>query len=322
VAGETEDNEAKPEAEIMFEDAEAFDNLTLTAVTGLAVGHWTDTEARTGCTVVLAPPEGCLASGMVLGPAPGSRESVLLEPDRTVDRIDAVVLAGGSAFGLAAANGVMRWLDEQGRGYDTGFARVPIVPAAVLFDLGVGNARVRPDADAGRAAAADASTAPVRQGRVGAGTGATVGKLRGMASSSPSGLGSHAVRLAGATVAALAISNAVGNLVDPDTGELVAGVPGTLGLAAADRLRAMPGANTTLVVAATDAKITKAEARALSLSAQMGIARVTRPTHTPFDGDSAFVLSTRRGPEVPLAALSVAVQEVVATALLNGVRAA
>lgn len=322
MATDPEDSETKPEDEILFEDAPAFDNLTLTAVAGLMVGHWTDAEAQTGCTVVLAPPDGCLASGMVLGPAPGSRESVLLEPDRTVDRIDAVVLAGGSAFGLAAADGVMRWLDEQGRGYDTGFARVPIVPAAVLFDLGVGDGKVRPDAEAGREAAAHASAAPVEQGRVGAGAGATVGKLRGMSSSRPSGLGSHAVRLAGATVAALAISNAVGNLVDPDTGAMVAGVEGTLGLAAADRFHAMPGANTTLVVAATDAKITKAEARALALSAQMGIARVTRPSHTPFDGDSTFVLSTLRGPEVPLAALSVAVQEVVATALLNGVRAA
>ncbi len=315
-------SDTHPEGELLFEDAPAFDNPTLTAVEGLTVGHWTDAEARTGCTVVLAPPDGCLASGLVLGPAPGSRESVLLEPDRTVDRIDAVVLAGGSAFGLAAADGVMRWLDEQGRGYDTGFARVPIVPAAVLFDLGVGDGTVRPDAESGRAAAAQASDAPVEQGSVGAGAGATVGKLRGMAASAPSGLGSHAVRVAGATVAALAISNAVGNLVDPDTGALVAGVEGTLGLAAADRFHAMPGANTTLVVAATDAKITKAEARALALSAQMGIARVTRPSHTPFDGDSAFVLSTLRGPEVPLAALSVAVQEVVATALLNGVRSA
>ena len=212
-----EGSEANPEGELLFEDAPAFGNPTLTAVSGLMVGHWTDAAARTGCTVVLAPPDGCLASGLVLGPAPGSRESVLLEPDRTVDRIDAVVLAGGSAFGLAAADGVMRWLDEQGRGYDTGFARVPIVPAAVLFDLGVGDGTVRPDAEAGRAAAAQASDAPVGQGRVGAGAGATVGKLRGMSSSSPSGLGSHAVRLAGATVAALAISNAVGNLVDPDT---------------------------------------------------------------------------------------------------------
>lgn len=302
-------------------DAGGASNDTLTAIDGLHVGHWTDPVARTGCTVVLAPEGGCLASGLVLGPAPGSRESVLLQPDRTVDRIDAVLLTGGSAFGLAAATGVVRWLEEQGRGYDTGVAKVPIVPAAVLFDLGVGSATVRPGDAAGHAAAVAASAGPVAEGRVGAGTGATVGKLRGMAPAAPSGIGSFAVRFSGVTVAALAVSNAVGNLVDPDTGALVAGVEGTLGLAAVEQLGGMPGANTTLVVAATDARITKAEAYALSLSAQMGIARVTRPTHTPFDGDSAFVLSTGRGPTVPLAALSVAVQEVVAAALLRGARA-
>lgn len=296
-------------------------NQTLTAVAGLQVGHWTDPIARTGCTVVLAPTEGCVASGRALGPAPGSRESSLLEPDKTVGRVDAVVLSGGSAYGLAAAHGVMRWLEGQGRGFDTGFARVPIVPAAVLYDLGVGDPRVRPDEAAGVMAAEDASDGPVEQGRVGAGTGATVGKMRGPDRATASGLGSHAVMLGGAVVAAIAISNAVGNLVDPDTGRLVAGLAETIGLGAVESLNVMPGTNTTLVAVATDAQITKTEAHALSLSAHIGIARVTRPSHTLFDGDSAFVLSTCRGPRVSAQALSIAVQEVVAAALLKGVRA-
>ncbi len=296
-------------------------NDTLTAVAGLQVGHWTDLTARTGCTVVLAPETGCLASGLVLGPAPGSRESALLEPEKTVARVDAVVLSGGSAYGLASATGVMEWLEEQGRGFDTGPMKVPIVPAAVLYDLQVGDGRVRPGAAAGRAAAAAASSEPVAQGRIGAGAGATIGKLMGPSRSVASGIGSYAVELYGAVVAALAVSNAVGNLVDPDTGAMVAGVPGLRGLAAATALRALPGANTTLVVVATDADIDKAAARALGLSAHIGIARVTRPSHTLFDGDSAFVLATRTGPSVSPQALSIAVQEVVAQALLRGARA-
>jgi len=296
------------------------DNQTLTAVRGLAVGHWTEPTARTGCTVILAPEDGCVASGRVLGPAPGSRESSLLEPDKTIGRVDAVVLSGGSAYGLAAAHGVMRWLEGRGRGFDTGFARVPIVPAAVLYDLGVGDPNVRPDEAAGIMAAEDATDRPVEQGRVGAGTGATVGKLRGPASATPSGLGSHAALVGGAVVAAIAISNAVGNLVDPDSGALVAGLPGIAGLAAAEGLAVMPGTNTTLVAVATDAPITKTEAHALSLSAHIGIARVTRPSHTLFDGDSAFVMSTCSGPRVAAQALSIAVQEVVAIALLKGAR--
>lgn len=297
-------------------------NSSLTAVRGLLVGHYTDSQARTGCTVVLPPTGGVICSGVPLGPAPGTRESVLLQPDKTVQHVDALLLAGGSAYGLAAADGVMRWLEERGRGLDTGAALVPIVPAAVLYDLAVGSATVRPDAAAGYAAADAASAAPVAQGRVGVGSGATVGKLRGPELAQASGVGSHAVRVGGAVVAALAVSNAVGNVVDPDTGAMLAGVPGTLGLAAAEGFAVMPGTNTTLVVVATDAPISKAEAHALSHSAHIGIARVTRPSHTVFDGDSAFVLSTATGPEVALATLSVVVQEVVALALVAGVKAA
>ena len=197
------------------------ENDTLTAVEGLLVGHWTDGIARTGCTVVLAPNGGCIGSGRALGPAPGSRESALLEPDKTVGSVDAVVLSGGSAYGLAAAQGVMNWLEEQGRGFDTGYARVPIVPAAVLYDLAVGDPSVRPGEAAGRAAAAAANGGPVQQGQVGVGAGATIGKLQGMQNAVASGIGSHAVKVHGAVVAALAVSNAVGNVVDPDSGRLL-----------------------------------------------------------------------------------------------------
>ena len=302
--------------------AEPYDNPTLTAVDGLKVGHWTDDVSRTGCTVVLAPEDGCLASGKVLGPAPGSRETVLLEPDRTVDVVHAVVLAGGSAYGLAAASGVMNWLEEQGRGYVTQFARVPIVPAAVIYDLGEGDARVRPDEAAGRFAVNAAHAGPVELGRVGVGTGARIRRPIDRADLVESGLGSYAIQFADATVAAMGVSNAIGSLVDPDDGTLIAGQGELLGLAALDGVSALPGANTTLVVVATDAFITKAEAHALSTSAHIGIARVTRPSHTVGDGDTAFVLSTGRGPRVPMQALSIAVQEVVAKALVIGALAA
>jgi L-aminopeptidase/D-esterase-like protein len=300
------------------------DNDTLTSVAGIRVGHWTDARARTGCTVVLTPDGGCVGSGLVLGPAPGSRETALLEPDKTVDRIDALLLTGGSAFGLAAADGVMAFLSARDRGLPTPFARVPIVPAAALYDLGVGVAEVRPDAAAGRAACEAAASpdgaAAVTLGRVGAGAGATVGKLAGFERAVASGLGSAAMTLRGARVAALAVSNAVGNLIDPRDGSLVAGVAGLGAVEIAELFAPPPGTNTSLVAVATDAPIDKAQARALAQSAHVGIARVTRPSHTVHDGDTVFVLSTARGPSVPLAALSVAVQEVVAEALLRGAR--
>ena len=297
-------------------------NETLTAVAGITVGHWTHQEAATGCTVVVCPPEGCVASGSVLGGAPGSRELAVLTPEKTVQRVHAVVLSGGSAFGLDAATGVTRWLAEQGRGFETPFARIPIVPAAVIYDLGAGRADVRPDAGAGYAAAETATAAAVVSGRVGVGTGATVGKYAGFDKAAPSGLGSAALRIGGATVAALAVSNALGDLVDPDTGQRVAGSSAHTSFLEGDEL---VGTNTTLVVVATDAAVSKTEAYALSQSAHMGIARVTRPSHTPADGDTAFVLSTGSStvaaPEVPLFNLAAAVQEVVVQALLNGVRA-
>ncbi|MDQ3396714.1 MAG: P1 family peptidase [Deinococcota bacterium] len=299
-------------------------NHTLTAVEGIEVGHWTDGEAQTGCTVILFAGEGCVASADVRGAAPGSRETALLEPEKTVERVQALLLSGGSAFGLGAADGVMRYLEEQGRGFATPFGRVPIVPAAVIFDLGAGRADVRPDGPAGYLAAREASPAPVASGRVGAGTGALCGKYLGHDKAQPGGLGNALLEVAGARVAALAVVNPLGDIVDPETGTVLAGAV----LADGSRppfemmLASVGGAaNTTLIAAITDAPLTKAQCKALAGSAHAGVARVTRPSHTAFDGDTAFMVSTARGPEVPPLALSIAVQEVVAAAILDAVRA-
>jgi len=304
----------------------------LTAVEGLRVGHWSHAEARTGCTVVLTPDGGWTVSGLVLGAAPGTREIALLEPDKSVRKAHAIVLAGGSAFGLDAASGVVRWLEGRGVGLETPFARVPIVPAAVLYDLAVGRADVRPDAEAGAAAAGVANDGPVACGAVGVGTGATVGKMRGFEHAVASGVGSVSMRVGDATVAALAVSNAVGCLVDPATGRAVAGVEVTAAEAAEllafqgdDATRgggSTQGTNTTLVVVATDARLDKAECRSLAVAGHAGIARVTRPSHTAHDGDTVFVLSSGEAEPVPPAVLGPAVQEVVAAALLRGARAA
>ena len=299
--------------------------MTLTAVSGLKVGHWSDLIARTGCTVVLCPEPGCVASADVRGAAPGTRETALLEPEKMVERVQAVLLAGGSAFGLGAADGVMGFLEARGSGFPTPFGVVPIVPAAVIFDLGVGDPAVRPDAAAGRQACEAATDTPVMQGRVGVGAGATCGKYFGFSRAEASGLGSAAVQVGGAVVAALSVSNPVGDIFDPDTGVLLAGVRGETGSYTERFARAAGlqsgGTNTTLVVVATDAPLTKAECKALAGSAHVGVARVTRPSHTVSDGDTSFCLSTGAGPNVPLMTLSVAVQEVVAASIVNGVRA-
>ena len=274
---------------------------------------------------MLCPEPGCVASGDVRGGAPGTRETALLAPEKTVQHVQGVLLTGGSAFGLAAATGVMRYLEAHKQGFATPFGAVPIVPAAALFDLSRGDPSVRPDAEAGYAACQAATTNPVAQGCVGAGAGASCGKYLGFERAQTSGLGSAAVEVGDAVVAALAVANPVGDLVDPDTGQVVAGIKDETG-PYLGRFTHAPldaaGGNTTLVVVATDAPIGKAEAKALAGSAHVGIARVTRPSHTVSDGDTTFCLSTGTGPQVPLMLLSVAVQEVVAAAILSGVRAA
>jgi L-aminopeptidase/D-esterase-like protein len=264
------------------------ERLTIRDVPGIRVGHWTDPTAQTGCTVVLADDGGMVAGIDVRGAAPGTRETDLLRPTALVERINAICLAGGSAFGLAAADGVMRRLAERGIGFATGIRPVPIVPAAILFDLGVGDPDAYPTADAGHAAslAAEADDGQL-EGRVGAGTGATVAKLGGTADAHPGGVGSAARRLAnGQVVGALVVTNALGDIHARNGRVLI----GSTGQAAAPR-----AGNTTLVVVATDAPLDRAQCRRLAEMGHDAIARGVRPAHTMFDGDVVFAASTADG---------------------------
>lgn len=271
----------------------------ITDVLGIKVGHVTDLQAATGCTVVLCE-QGAIGGVDVRGSAPGTRETDLLRPMNLVERAHAVLLTGGSAFGLAAADGVMRYLEERGIGYDARGVKVPIVPAAVVFDLAVGDSHVRPDPAMGYEACTHAVSGPVQEGSIGAGTGATVGKLLGLASAMKGGVGTWAVRLpGGVTVGALAVVNAYGDVIDDQTGAILAGArdPATgalLNMAEALlTVEALPGfaTNTTLVVVATNARLTKEEANKLAQLAHDGLARVIAPVHTLFDGDTTFALS-------------------------------
>ena len=289
----------------------------LTDVPGVRVGHWTDAVGLTGCTVVLVPDEGAVCSVDVRGAAPGTRETDVLHPDNQVQVAHAVVLTGGSAFGLAAADGVVRRLEERGLGVATPAVPVPIVPAAVVFDLANGSPAARPDAEAGLAAclAAEAGAA-CGSGRIGAGTGATVGKLFG--APVPGGLGTASRTLpGGGTVAAVAVVNAVGDVVAED-GSVLAGA-GTVDRLLADGLPQTPpvGANTTLVVVATDVTLSKVQAHRLAVTAHDGLAHAIRPVHTAFDGDTVFAVSTRRRPadDTSLLLLQTAAVEVVARAV-------
>ena len=298
---------------------------------GISIGHWQDTQAMTGCTVLLCPPGGCLASAAIRGAAPGTRETALLDPEKSNAAIHALLFAGGSAFGLEAAQGVVRFLAEQKLGFQTPHACIPIVPAAVIYDLSVGDSQRYPDADAGYQAAKQAlsSALPVAQspvGRVGVGIAATCGKHAGAAYAQWGGLGCAQMDVQGAQLVALTVANPFGNIIDPDTGSIIAGHAFARGakpdIASLRHFFAEQHSNTTLVAVLTDAQISKSEARVLAESAHVGIARVTRPSHTPFDGDSSFALSSNRGPQVDLLQLSVAVQELVAEAIVQGARAA
>jgi L-aminopeptidase/D-esterase-like protein len=274
--------------------------VAITDVPGIRVGHWTDAEARTGCTVVLLPDEGAVASVDVRGPAPGTRETDLLQLGRLVERVHAICLCGGSAFGLGAADGVMRFLRERGVGLPVGPARVPLVPAAVLFDLGTG-AVAWPGPDEGYAACLAATGGPPAEGRVGAGTGATVGKLLGPDRAHPGGVGTASVRLpSGAVVAALAVANAVGDVHGRD-GRLLAGVDGWRTLLDTGQVRPPPaGANTTIAVVATDARLDKAGCRRLAEAGQDGLALAVRPAHTLYDGDAIFAVSAGEAEADPI----------------------
>jgi L-aminopeptidase/D-esterase-like protein len=274
----------------------------ITDVAGLTVGHFSYAARATGCTVVLCP-EGAVAGVDVRGGAPGTRETDLLAPENLIDRVHAVLLTGGSAFGLDAAGGVMRWLEERGHGYAVGNARVPIVPAAVLFDLWHGDLSIRPDAAAGHAACEAASSGKPAQGNVGAGAGAAVGKLFGIERAMKGGIGSASIRVAGVTVAALVAVNATGDVVDPTDGSVLAGARTgadsrhLLHSARALQRGELPqrlqaGMATTIGVVATDALLDKAQCCKLAGMAHDGLARCIDPIHTPHDGDTLFALAT------------------------------
>ena len=280
----------------------------LTAIAGLRVGHFTLSERPTGCTVVLVDGTGATGGVSQRGGAPGTRETDLLNPLNMVDRVNAIVLSGGSAYGLDAAQGTVRFLEERGIGWRVGASGVvPIVPAAILFDLGFGgNAKIRPTADCGYKAAQAATAVAVREGNIGAGAGATVGKLGG-GGAMKAGIGSAArVMPNGLVVAALVVVNAVGDIVDPETGRLVAGVRNQSGKGLLDARQLLrsgallrgqapaPGQNTTIAVVATNARLDKAQATRMALMADDGLARAIVPSHSLGDGDTVFALATGR----------------------------
>ncbi|MDR1990466.1 MAG: P1 family peptidase [Acidobacteriaceae bacterium] len=309
-------------------------NLTLTAVNGIKVGHYTLTERPTGCTAVLVE-AGAVAGVDVRGAAPATAETDLLKPVNLVQQINAVVLSGGSAFGLDSRSGVMRYLDEKHIGFKAfGNINVPIVSAASLFDLNVGgNANIRPTADCGYNAAAAASTQPVAEGNVGAGAGATVGKLGGFDHAMKGGLGTSAIRMPnGLIVAALVAVNAVGDIIDPATGKVVAGTRGDSGTTLADArtlllrgaLRpATPGTNTTLGIIATNATLTKTEATRVAEMAHDGYARAIVPSHTMNDGDAIFAIATgERKETVDVSQVGSLAATAIADAVLRAVRQA
>lgn len=275
----------------------------LTDVEGLKVGHFTSPRRPTGCTVILAE-DGAVAGVEVRGGSPGTRETDLLSPLNTVEQVHAVVLSGGSAFGLDTASGVMRYLEEKDLGFDAGPARVPIVAAAILNDLGLGNPKIRPDAEAGYQACLAAATTPPAEGNAGAGAGATIGKLFGLQRAMKGGVGTASLRVAGITVGALVAVNALGDVFDPHTGELIAGARTHDGRRLLDAPQAIlrgelptllePGQATTIGVVATDAVLTKVQAAKVAQMAQAGLARTIRPVYTPLDGDTLFALATGR----------------------------
>ena len=304
----------------------------LTAVAGLKVGHHTLPERPTGCTVVLAE-AGAVAGVDVRGSAPGTRETDLLDPVNLVQSVHAILLSGGSAFGLDAASGVMRYLEERGIGFGMGSVRVPIVPAAILYDLSLGDPKIRPTADCGYQAAAAAGVDSIAEGNVGAGAGATVGKLAGMKRAMKGGIGTAAVTMPdGTVVAALVAVNAVGDVIDPATGAVVAGVRTADGLAFADgrvllRSGLIPprrtGQQSTIGVVATNARLTKVEVTKMAQMAHDGLARSIVPAHTMADGDTLFGLATgAREGAASMTVIGALAADVVAEAIVRAVRAA
>jgi L-aminopeptidase/D-esterase-like protein len=308
----------------------------ITDVDGIKVGHFTDARRPTGCTVVLYE-QGAVAGVDVRGSAPGTRETDLLKPVNLVDRVNAVVLSGGSAFGLDSATGVMRWLEEHDAGFATGAGKVPIVPAAILYDLGVGDPKIRPTAESGYQACRSAGVGPVAEGNVGAGAGATVGKLAA-GRAMKGGIGTASIKLSnGLVVAAIVAVNCTGDVVDPHTGKIVAGARTADGHAFVDiaqsfragrgvalaTARGGAGESTTIGVVATNARFDKTQMTKIAEMAHDGLARTINPAHTPYDGDTLFAMTTGRSTVAAnLTAIGALAAEVVSDAILRGVRKA
>jgi len=313
-------------------------NNAITDIPGIEVGQAQDDEALTGCTVILCR-KGAVAGVDVRGSAPGTRETDLLDPVNLVEKVHAIVLAGGSAFGLDAASGVMRYLDENGIGFDSGAGKVPIVPAAILFDLGIGRGDVRPDAEMGYRAASVASPDAPEEGNVGAGTGASVGKIFGLKSAMKTGIGTASMNAGGLIVGAMIAVNAFGDVVDPQSGQIIAGARSTnLGPLKLGQdgyfgntfeiMKTFIGrtvlgfttrSNTVIGTVATNAKLTKAEATKVAQMAQDGLARTIRPAHTMLDGDTIFALATGEKKTDP-STVGAFAAEVVAQAIIRAVQ--
>lgn len=306
---------------------------SITDVAGIKVGHFTDPRRPTGCTVILCE-EGAVGGVEVRGSAPGTRETDLLDPLNLVQQVHAVVLSGGSSFGLDTATGVVQWLEERGVGFPTAAAKVPIVPAAILYDLGVGDPKIRPDAEAGYKACKAATTNAPTEGNVGAGAGATVGKLFGMKRAMKGGVGAASIKLPiGLTVGAIVAVNAVGDIIDPANGKLIAGARTPDGkklqgaMAALARGETIPpllgGMNTTIGVVATDAKLDKAQANKVAQMAHDGLARAINPAHTMYDGDTIFALATGKfARTVNVTLVGAMAAEAMAQAVVRAVKAA
>ena len=274
---------------------------SITDVTGIKVGHAQDSKAATGCTVILAE-QGVVAGVDVRGGAPGTRETDLLDPVNMVQKVHAIYLAGGSAFGIDGASGVMEFLEEKGIGFEAGTVKVPIVPGAVIFDLNVGNSTIRPDREMGYQACLNADGKSIKEGCIGAGTGATVGKYYGISRCMKGGIGTASVQANGLVVGALVVVNAFGDIINSETGEILAGTLNTEKNQFIHTNRLLTNSvsidsnlflqNTTLGVVATNADLNKAEAKRLSMSAHDGFARCILPSHTLYDGDIVFSLAT------------------------------
>ena len=316
-------------------------NNSITDVRGIEVGHAQDDDALTGCTVILCR-KGAVAGVDVRGGAPGTRETDLLNPTNLVQKVHAIVLAGGSAFGLDAASGVMKFLEEHKIGFNTGAAKVPIVPSAILYDLNLGRADVRPDSAMGYRAASQASSAPPKEGNVGVGAGASVGKMFGNNLAMKAGVGTASIDIGGGViVGALVAVNAFGDVIDPNSGEIVAGLrSGKIGPLRvggkekfADTLAMLKKpigrgifsfatrANTVIGLVATNAKLNKAQATKVAQMAHDGLARAIRPAHTMLDGDTIFALSTGTR-KADVSVIGAYAAEAMAEAIVRGVRSA